>query len=527
MSEKILNNKHKDEILRILGLVNTDGIFRMGKLFNTDLNNYFYDTGTGKVIQLDDETFYIMSLWFSQEKQEKYSVDSFINDKYINIDSLSELLELCIKENLFRAIKPKTLYTPHHTEKLQYMIDSQCEQLILELTGKCNLRCNYCIYNETYTDNREFNQEDMSIDIAKKAVDYFFEHSSDKMAVTFYGGEPLVKFDLLKWVIEYSLEKNKEFEKEMTFSLTTNLTLMTEVIAEYLTKVPGLSILCSLDGPKEVHNSNRKSVNGNGCFDEAFSGFQILCEACKRNNNVIGISVNAVFAPPYTYDKLFTIDKFFSELDFIPKNMRINITYPTSGSVDNKEWISKMKNNPKYHINTYDLIDTLWKWSKIKNTGNIEKKSNYNLSIGLEQALTKINDRYISDEPKEVYGMNGCCVPGSRRLYVNTKGEYTPCERIGICPIIGDAFTGIDIDKVKKYYVEDYVEKSIKKCSNCWAVRLCGICYVGRYDKEGFNESKGNCDGVRREIARNLSYYHELLETNKSKLDFLKDITIS
>ncbi len=521
--EKVLNNNQKDEILRIIDLVNSGSIFRMGKLFNTDLNNYFYDTGTGKVIQLDDETFYIMSLWFSQQK---YDFNNFINNEYINIDSLSELLDLCISENLFRSIKPKTLYTPYHTEKLQCMIDSQCEQLILELTGKCNLRCSYCIYNETYKDNREFNQEDMSIDIAKRAVDYFFDHSADKMAVTFYGGEPLLKFELLKWVIEYSQEKNKEFNKEMSFSLTTNLTLMTEEIAEYLSNVSGLSILCSLDGPKDIHNSNRKYINGNGCFEEAINGLKMLCEAYKNNSNSI-ISVNAVFAPPYTYDKVNAIDKFFSELDFIPDNMNVNITYPTSGSVDNKEWVSKMKNNPKYHLNSYDLIDTLWKWVKIKNLEKIDKKANYSLSIGLEQTLTKINDRYISDEPNDLYGMNGCCVPGSRRLYVNTKGEYTPCERIGICPNIGNVNTGVNIDAVKKYYVDDYVDKSIKKCSNCWAIRLCGVCYTGRYDKEGFNESKGNCDGVRREIARNLAYYHELLETDKSKLDFIKDITIS
>ncbi len=346
------------------------------------------------------------------------------------------------------------------------------------------------------------------------------------MSVTFYGGEPLLKFDLLQWVIEYSLEKNKEFKKEMTFSLTTNLTLVTEEIAEYLSKVQGLSVLCSLDGPKEIHNLNRKSVNGNGCFDQAFSGFKMLCKAFNRNHNS-NISVNAVFAPPYTYDKLDAINKYFSKLDFIPDNLRVNITYPSGGSVDNKEWINKMRNNPKYHLSNWDVIDTLWKWGKLQNTNTIKKKSNYNLSIGLEQALIKINDRYISDEPKELYGMNGCCVPGSRRLYVNTKGEYTPCERIGICPNIGDAYTGINIEKVRKYYVEDYVNKSIKKCSNCWAVRLCGICYAGRYDIEGFNENKGNCDGVRREIARNLSYYHELLETDKSKLDFIKDINIS
>lgn len=186
-----LDNQLWEELKRIINLVNTSDIGRMGKLFSTEKNNYFYDTGTGKVIELDDEDYYIFNIWFTEKK---INVKNFSNQFEINEKNLYELLTLCIRENLLKAYKPDKLYTPNHFENLKYLLDNCLEQLILEVTGKCNLRCKYCIYNDTYVHNREFNKEDMTFETAKKAVDYFFAHGKDKISITFYGGEPLIRY---------------------------------------------------------------------------------------------------------------------------------------------------------------------------------------------------------------------------------------------------------------------------------------------------------------------------------------------
>lgn len=66
----------------------------------------------------------------------------------------------------------------------------QVQQLIIELTGKCNLRCKYCIYNDYYEENRDFNTSDISFETAKKAIDYAYAHRHpDHFSITFYGGE--------------------------------------------------------------------------------------------------------------------------------------------------------------------------------------------------------------------------------------------------------------------------------------------------------------------------------------------------
>ena len=358
--------------------------------------------------------------------------------------------------------------------------------------------------------------------ILPKRLDYFFAHGKEKIAITFYGGEPLLRFELLKEVIGYSNELNKQYGKEISFGFTTNMTLMTESMAEYFASIPKINIMGSLDGPVEIHNEYRKKTDGTGSFADAYRGLKILSKAYKEHGKD-HLSLNVVYAPPYTYEKLEQINAFFKSLDFLPVKTTINISYPTNGSVDNRHWIDMLKNNPKYHRATIDQIDPLGNWqrSKVMEGIFIENKGSIEAS-GLGMSLIKINDRYIGDMPSEQYPLNGCCVPGCRRLYVNTNGDFLPCERIGTCPNIGNVDTGISYERVKKYYVDEYCEKSIKKCSNCWAIRLCSMCYAGRYNDDGF-ENIGNCDGTRREIEKNLIFYHQLLESNPEKMDFLRD----
>lgn len=511
---------YEKKLNEIIDMVETDDILRMGKLFSTRNNNYYYDTGTGKVILLDDEIYYIMSLWFSKDVS---NYNKFINNPYVNESSLNEILDVCINENLLCAIKPTRLYTPYHYEMFGNAVENHMEQLILELTGKCNLRCKYCVYNDEYERNRAFNNSDMTQEIAKKSVDYFFDHSDKKMAITFYGGEPLLKFDLLKWVIEYSLEKNKLFNKKLSFSLTTNVTLVTEEIAEYLASVKELNVLCSIDGPEKIHDANRRTHNGEGSFEKAINGLGLLSKVFSSKGKRIGI--NAVFAPPYTYERLDEINDFFNSMS-LPKDSTINITYPTSGSVDNKEWLKKVDFNPKYKKSSTGNINPLWEWKlkKISQGAKLEPINTSIVTAGLNDELLHINYRYISDKPNDVFSMNACCVPGKRRLYVDTRGYFYPCERIGTCPDIGNIDVGLDCNKVKKYYIDEYVNKSIDSCSNCWAIRLCSLCYAGRYSDTSFSPMEEACIGTRDTQEKALTMYHELLEIIPEQLEILNSL---
>lgn len=105
----------------------------------------------------------------------------------------------------------------------------------------------------------------MDWDTAKQAIDYLFDHSSkrENIYLTFYGGEPLLKFDLIKQCTDYAQQQAELKGRNLYFNLTTNLSLMTEEIANYLAAIPHFSIAVSIDGPAEC---NAARVYANGIF---------------------------------------------------------------------------------------------------------------------------------------------------------------------------------------------------------------------------------------------------------------------
>ncbi|MGN1034577.1 MAG: hypothetical protein ACI4PK_03195 [Oscillospiraceae bacterium] len=111
----------------------------------------------------------------------------------------------------------------------------------------------------------------------------------------------------MKWRVEYSLENL--FDKDLTFSLTTNLTLMNEEIAKYLASIPKLSVVCSVDGTEKIHNSYRKYIDGRCSFKDALHGLKCLAKAFEKSSNII--LFNTVFAPLYSIQKLNEIEQFF------------------------------------------------------------------------------------------------------------------------------------------------------------------------------------------------------------------------
>lgn len=235
-----------EELLnRLIRLKEDDDLSRIGKLFRTNSNCYFYDTGTGKVVQMEQTVYELLEKFFTGK-----------NETLVKNEELDEFLEVSAKEHLFQAPKITQLYDRGFYEELPYQVNQNVQQVILEVTGNCNLRCEYCIYNEGYEENRNFNSENMSKETAFAAIDYLAEHGSEEVALAFYGGEPLLRFSLIKECIEYAQKVLSA--KKVTYSFTTNCTLMSKEMAEYFSGIKGISILCSIDGPKHIHDEHRK-----------------------------------------------------------------------------------------------------------------------------------------------------------------------------------------------------------------------------------------------------------------------------
>lgn len=491
------------------------------KLFKTRNNGYLYDLGTGKVLMCDNNEFDVLSNIITNNGLESlHMLQISEGDLFLALNSIKAAI---ISENLFKAPKLTEFATAHTKfDLMKNNIENNLEQITLELTEECNLRCKYCIYTEDNTDYRNFNIDSMSWDIAKAAIDYGIEHSGESLAITFYGGEPLLKFGILKQCIEYSKPFSRK--KTISYSLTTNLTLVTKEIAEYFSSLTNITIVCSLDGPKEVHDMNRTMINKEGSFDKAIRGLKLLVDAFADRASVC-LSLSMVMTLPVTDKKMTAIQNFFDELEWLPMDVRKNISYAHRSSHRYERLSGKTRviNNNQNSEYCNPIAD--WSLENTTYQKNIDNKNIFTKTFIKEEFL-RIHRRLISNEPVGYYNLTGCCIPGSRRLYITVRGDFMLCERIGNSPTIGNVYKGVDYRSIEKHYVNDYVNEAKKSCSQCWAIRLCNVCYVDCYNKAGFKaEFKQDlCAGARYAVEKALIDYHEVLERYPEELEYLNHI---
>lgn len=207
---------------RLYDMKTTQSALREGVLFSTKRNNYYYDTGTGKVIVLDDDTSYIFRVLFDPT----LSAETFlISLTKVDPNAVKNLLQTIDAERLFQ--RPPLLSMGKEIAAGVTDTEQKVEQIILEVTEQCNFRCKYCVYSEDFSGNRDFGNRRMPTEIAFKAIDWALENSGAKLAITFYGGEPLLNFKLMKAVIERSQAKrgNKEIVY-LHFAMQANSTDM-------------------------------------------------------------------------------------------------------------------------------------------------------------------------------------------------------------------------------------------------------------------------------------------------------------
>jgi uncharacterized protein len=345
----------------------------------------------------------------------------------------------------------------------------------------------------------------MTSDTAKKAVEFFIARSNGNKkekttAITFYGGEPLLKFDLLKEVVE--LTKRKGVFHEYRFSLTTNGTLLTDEVVEYFVK-NDIAILVSLDGPKKIHDLYRVSIDDQGTFDVILKNLKwikLYSPEYFENN----ISFNAVVAPPYDLDAI--VNFFYSRIFFKPLRDKIRTNFVDA-----------------YHTSFFRDFNLEKDRMMLGNELNRRLKLYRNALInGTHDKLTIEKQLFLDDfytiacrpmEPlKNQYPPIGTCIPGQRRIFVDTGGKFFMCEKVGSNYEIGDVDNGFNYQKIYGFY-EEY-DDFFQDCKYCWALRLCKKCFNSIRKGADFDaqRKKEMCENKLRTIEENLITYCEIID---------------
>ena len=192
---------------------------------------------------------------------------------------------------------------------------TEVKALCLHVAHTCNLNCDYCFAAQgKYHGERAV----MSFEVGKRAIDFLIEHSAGRrnLEVDFFGGEPLMNWDVCKQIVEYARSVEKEHGKNFRFTLTTNGLNLDDDVIDFANREMH-NVVLSLDGRKEVHDRLRKTVGGQGSYDVIVPKFQHFIE--KRGDR--GYYMRGTFTHhnvDFTNDLFHMLDLGFTELSMEP-----------------------------------------------------------------------------------------------------------------------------------------------------------------------------------------------------------------
>ncbi|MDO5417202.1 MAG: thioether cross-link-forming SCIFF peptide maturase [Lachnospiraceae bacterium] len=251
--------------------------------------NIVLDVNSGSVHVADpvmyDAIAILSGLVSDMEKPEELSAEQVkavwdgLDGKYSKEDieeTLEDIQELINQEQLFAADIYKDFVIDFKERK------TVVKALCLHIAHDCNLACRYCFAEEgEYHGRRAL----MSFEVGKKALDFLIANSGKRrnLEVDFFGGEPLMNWNVVKQLVEYGREQEKLHDKKFRFTLTTNGVLLNDEIMEFCNKEMS-NVVLSLDGRKEVNDKMRPFRNGKGSYDLIVPKFQKFAESRKQMN---------------------------------------------------------------------------------------------------------------------------------------------------------------------------------------------------------------------------------------------------
>ena len=240
--------------------------------------NIVLDVCSGSIHVVDEVAYDIIEMYESLPREE---IVSIIKDKYSYRDDVTaEDIEQCYGE-ITELRDAGKLFAPDTFEpmagKLKEKTAGVVKALCLHIAHTCNLNCSYCFASQgKYHGERAV----MSFEVGKRALDFLIENSGTRrnLEVDFFGGEPLMNFEVVKQLVEYAREVEGKHGKNFRFTLTTNGVLIDDDVIEFANREMS-NVVLSLDGRKEIHDEFRVDYAGRGSFDKIVPKFQRLVEA--------------------------------------------------------------------------------------------------------------------------------------------------------------------------------------------------------------------------------------------------------
>ena len=278
--------------------------------------NIVLDTCSGSVHSVDEVAYDIIAMYESATADE---IVAATMEKYGGREDVNEEeIRLCIGDvealkNMGKLFTPDTFASMAGT--LKERSGDVVKALCLHVAHTCNLNCSYCFASQgKYHGDRAL----MSLEVGKRALDFLIENSGKRrnLEVDFFGGEPLMNWDVVKDLVKYARSIEKAHDKNFRFTLTTNGVLIDDDVIEFSNREMS-NVVLSLDGRKEIHDRLRVDYAGNGSYERIVPKFKQFVESRGgRNYYMRGTFTHA--NPDFAKDVFHMADMGFTELSMEP-----------------------------------------------------------------------------------------------------------------------------------------------------------------------------------------------------------------
>lgn len=430
--------------------------------------NIVLDVNSGGVHIVDELTYDMLDnveLPFEEKCPEKVIKKL---SKYYSVDEI----ESCYNE-IVELYNDQILFSEDDYEKYaDYSVASPVKAMCLNIAHDCNLRCKYCFAS---TGDFGKGRKLMTFETGKKAIDFLLEKSLDRknLELDFFGGEPLMNFDVVKQIVEYARSREAEYGKKFRFTITTNGVLLDDDKIDFINREMS-NVVLSIDGRKKVNDYMRKRVDGSGCYDKIMPAFKKLVE--KRGDKEY--YVRGTFTKnnlDFSNDVFDLYNNGFDQISVEPVVCEASADY----AITEKELPAIFKEYER-------LAERI-----LENEKKGKKFNFFHFMLDLDQG------------PCAIKRLRGCGC-GNDYVAITPDGDIYPCHQfVGIEEFkMGNIDEGTFDTNMKSYFSKTHVYTK-PECKKCWAKFYCsGGCNANNYQYAGdvHNAHKLSCQLQKKRL---------------------------
>ncbi len=427
------------------------------------------DVNTGSLMEVDEPVFSFIKEIIQLGSFER--AKSNIKAKLSNWDEIVSEVKILIDQGLLFSSPPNYFES-------ELILKSMC----LNVAHACNFACKYCFAKQgNYGEKSGL----MSFEVAKRAIDFLYENSKGRkhLEVDFFGGEPLLDFDVVKKTIYYA--RKQYADKEWRFTLTTNGSLLTEEMEKFFYE-NDVSLVLSLDGDKKINDMFRVFPDGKGTFDYILPKIKMVADHRKESG---GYYVRGTYTKKTIHISKTVMDlhsfgfKYISLEPVVTTDKEINIS---------EEDLPLLKREYEKLAKEYVESQKQGEWHFF----------HFNVDLEAGPCIQK-----------RIHG----CGAGVEYLAVSPSGEIYPCHQFdGIKEMkLGDIWNGITNKQLTEQFRKANFLFNKKECADCWARFYCsGGCLANNYNMTGdiFKPYRIGCETQKMRIEAALYVQAKLRE---------------